>query len=246
MICRAIARQDRSLVYLSGLECGLMDFDVWDIDPSEKVRQFTKLVRSPKYRGNWVFKTHDLPPVLIGEFLEQNPQFVVINVVRDFRDVLISRLMYNRYHLPSTGMPIECEFVKNHRELSDEKLIQQFYGTREMFQWLLEWKIFAAHLVHERYVRLRYESLLTKEGLHEAITALHALHDPFVIADSARISKIVSQAAFRNSASNGTGQANRREVKTDFHRKGIAGDHKRFLNKRQSESIRILMDGEYS
>jgi len=245
-ICRAITDQGKPAGYVPGLDCGLMDFGDWDADPAGKIRQFSRLFRAPKHRGKAVFKTHDLPPALVGEFLEQNPNFHVVNVVRDFRDVLVSRVMYNRHHLPSNGRRIESRFVRNHPDLSDDELIKRFFGSREMLQWFVNWKIFAAAVPHERYIRLRYESLLTEKGLHEAISSLYVAHHATGPPDASQVSKIEAATRFRDTAAEGSGRRIRREVKSNFFRKGIAGDYRRFFGKRESEFLRILMDGEYA
>lgn len=227
--------------YISGLEESLLEFSHFGEKDDENIAKFSdnllSLANSTRSR---VFKTHDLPLKLVPLFLNQNPDFLVVNIVRDFRDVLVSRLMYNRYYLPAIGKPSESEFVENNPQFSDTEMVQQFYGTREMLEWLVQWKLFSGPVQHSRYLQLDYEQLLNTISLKVAVKSLALRLVPGELTPE-RIDEITAYSQFNKIDINLNRDREQREVKTAFCRKGIAGDHVRLLTKRQSEALKILM-----
>ena len=226
--------------YVSGLNQQMMNLDRLDEDCSERIAAFSAAVRNRILMlGANVFKTHDVPPRFFTEFLRQNENFHVVNVIRDFRDVLISRLMYNRYHLPSQSRPYESEFVAEHQDLSDQQLARQFYGTQEMLDWFAMWRVFKEPVLHERYICFTYEKLLQPDNLKSAI---RLLGEKLVggLTDK-RIEKIATETQFDSIELNKNRDRKERESKSDFCRKGVSGDFLRFLTPRQSQTLKLLM-----
>lgn len=239
--CRIIGNSQRP-TYVGGLPFGLLDFARYGSEDEEKVVNYSRRLRDPAIMLNdRVFKTHDLPPRLAPIFLEQNPDFVVINVVRDFRDILISRLMYNRYYLPTLGTATECKFVAENAHLSDIEMARQFYGTAEMLEWLANWKLFDEETEHDRYLRLRYEDLLEDGQLKRIIEKLVQLLLPSGLAQP-QIDETMAACTFENIELNARKSRKQREVKSDFCRKGVSGDHERYLTKHQSAVLKLLTE----
>lgn len=227
--------------YVSGLPQNLLDFTQFGINDEQKIAEFsTSLSSLANSTGSRVFKTHDLPLQLVPLFLDKNPGYFVVNIVRDFRDVLISRLMYNRYYLPTVGKPLECAFVESNPHLSDIELVRQFHGTREMIQWLIQWKMFNRLVHHKRYLRLEYERLLTRTCLKSAVKSLGRYLLPEQLSQS-RIDEITVTSEFNEIDINLHRDRDAPEVKTAFCRKGVAGDYAQMLTHRQSEALKILM-----
>lgn len=227
--------------YVSGLSQNLLDFTQFGIDEEQRIADFSSsLLSLSKSTGSHVFKTHDLPLQFVPLFLDRNPDFFVVNVVRDFRDVLVSRLMYNRYYLPAIGKPSECAFVEANSQLSDIDIVRQFFGTREMIQWLIQWKMFSGLVHHKRYLRFDYERLLTRPSLKCAVKSISQLLLPDELSDS-RIDEITSSSEFNKIDINLHRDREQLEVKTAFCRKGVAGDYLEMLTHRQSEALKILM-----
>lgn len=228
-------------LYVGGLKQGLMKVN--DGGPerdAEKVAEFSQVLRGHfSTSGVRVFKTHDLPPRLFQLFLEQNPDFHIINVIRDFRDVLISRLMYNRYYLPALGIPLESVFVETHTELSDLELVREFYGTAEMLDWLCMWKRFHEPVEHPRALRLRYEEMLDPARLREIVKLLGTVLVPQGLPE-AEVERVMAACQFGESELNLKKDRKQREVKSDFCRKGVAGDFERFLTPHQSQVLSVL------
>ena len=227
-------------LYVGGLKQGLLKLN--DGGPerdAERVAEFSEVLRGHIAAGVRVFKTHDLPPRLFALFLEQNPDFHIINVIRDFRDVLISRLMYNRYYLPAMGIPLECAFVETHSELSDLELVRQFYGTAEMLDWLCMWKRFSEPVQHPRCLRLQYEEMLDNARLRETVELLGGILRPEGMSE-AEIGRVIGACQFGESELNLKKDRKQREVKSDFCRKGVAGDFERFLTPHQSQVLSVL------
>jgi hypothetical protein len=240
-MCCKIFGQNQRAEYVSGLAQKLLDFSQFGIDDKTRVSGFSQVIREAGNRGvGQVYKTHDLPLRLVPEFLDQNKHFFVFNIVRDFRDVLISRLMYNRYYLPTIGVPFECSFVAENTHLPDMELIRRFYGTSEMLDWLVQWKLFSEPVAHDRYVRLQYESLLDPDELKRTVVKLGQCLVPSGLPPE-RVVEIAQASQFQEIDINLKQDRKQREVKTAFCRKGIAGDFERFLTKHQSESLKMLM-----
>ncbi len=238
-ICGKIFQGGGVVHYVPGLPHGLLDYTRHGTDDESKVEAFSDDVRTMLTQGKRVIKTHDLPPRFASQFLDQNPNFILINVIRDFRDVMISRLMYNRYHLPSIGRQIECAFVADMAHLNDVQMVQGFYGTPEMLDWLAHWRLFNEPLAHERYLVLQYEHLLHPPTLLRHVEDIgHRLLGPQFTAE--RAAEIAKNAQFNEIDINLKKDRPNDEVKTAFCRKGVAGDHKRFLTKHQSAILQIL------
>lgn len=227
--------------YVSGLSQNLLDFAQFGIDDEQRIADFSASLSSlSNLTGSQVFKTHDLPLQLVPLFLDKNPDFWVVNVVRDFRDVLVSRLMYNRYYLPAIGKPSECAFVEANPHLSDVEITRQFYGTPEMIQWMIQWKMFSGLVYHNRYLRLEYERLLNRTYRKTAVESLGQCLLSRELSER-RIEEITSTSEFNEIDINLHRDRNQREVKTAFCRKGVAGDYAQMLTHRQSEALKILM-----
>lgn len=240
MACRIIG-QPGSGVYVSGLPQKLMEISLFGQADAERVEGFSQTIREAAAVSDArVFKTHDLPLRLVPLFLEMNPHFWVFNIVRDFRDVLISRLIYSRYYLPTTGQPVECRFVEENAHLTDMELVRQFFGTKEMLDWLVQWKLFNEPLAHERYVRFEYESLLQPEQLNHAVMLAGQKLIPGGLPQE-KVLEIAAACQFREIDINLKRDRKQEEVKTAFCRKGVAGDHERFLTKSQSDTLKVLM-----
>lgn len=240
-MCCKITGQPQKAEYVSGLPQKLLDFSLFGNGDAKRVAGFSQGVKEAAMRtGSKVFKTHDLPIRLVPLFLEQNPDFWVFNIVRDFRDVMISRLMYSRYYLPTVGLPVECRFVAEHPHLTEVEMVRQFYGTKEMLDWLVQWKLFNEPVGHERYVRLEYEALLDAAELQRTV---ELLGQKLVCGglSQERVSEIAAASQFQEIDINLKQDRKQREVKTAFCRKGVAGDHERFLTKSQSDTLKLLM-----
>lgn len=240
-ICCKIMHQKGMAEYISGLQQNLLEFSLFEVKAEERIAEFSaNLISLANSTRSRVFKTHDLPLRLVPLFLKHNPDFWVFNIVRDFRDVLVSRLMYNRYYLPTIGQPLESPFVENNPQLSDTEMVQQFYGTREMFEWLVQWKLFSGPVQHSRYLQLDYEQLLNPVSLRIAVESLAVRLMPGELSTE-RLDEITASAQFNKIDINLNRDREQREVKNAFCRKGIAGDHVQLLTKRQGEALKILM-----
>jgi len=240
-MCCKIIGQSQKAEYVSGLDQKLLNFSQFGNCDAERVAGFSQGVHAAaSSSGSRVFKTHDLPLRLVPLFLEQNPDFWVFNIVRDFRDVMISRLMYSRYYLPTLGMPVECRFVAEHSHLTEIEMVRQFYGTPEMLDWLVQWKLFIEPVSHDRYVRLEYEALLEVDELHRTVELLGQKLVPGGLTPE-RVAEIAAASQFQEIDINLKQDRKQREVKTAFCRKGVSGDHERFLTKSQSDTLKLLM-----
>lgn len=240
-MCCKIFGKSESGEYVSGLPQRLMDVSLFGCGDAERVAEFSQTVRNAVLKtGLRVFKTHDLPLRLVPLFLDQNPDFWVFNIVRDFRDVMISRLMYNRYYLPTVGLPVECRFVEEQLHLTEVEMVRQFYGTKEMLDWLVQWKLFNEPVEHERYARLEYEVLLNEVELKRTVELLGQKLISGGLPPE-RVEEIAAASQFQDIEINLKRDRKQREIKTAFCRKGVAGDHERFLTKSQSDTLKILM-----
>lgn len=241
IICRGLFDWHQASAYVPGIEFGLLDVTRFDDQDEVKVEGFSKLAQEAA-RGSPVLKTHDLPVRFVTGFLERNPDFAVVNVHRDFRDVLISRIMYNRHHLPSKGRKIESKFIESHLDLGDRELVQRFLQSPEFLAWFTNWKIFAEPCSHPRYLALSYERMLSEEGLLEAVLRLRDLalldETEFTREDATELARSVTFDSF---LLNGQKQRATREIKSDFCRKGVAGDFINYLTPMQAKRIEILM-----
>jgi len=238
-ICGEVQREPIAQ-YVAGLKYNLLTSEEMS---SEQLRialtGFSSDIRSINSR---LFKSHDLPPKIVPGFLDLNPDFFVFNITRDFRDVLISRLFYNRYFLPDCGRPYESEYVATNQFCSDHDLVNGFLWTREMDDWLHSWKQFNYGVSHPRYRLFRYEELLMPAGLARAFATIAS--DLGIVLDG-EIEAIQERVKFENVEFNFHRNRTAREVKSDFCRKGVAGDYKVYLSEESSKKLCGLMGDDF-
>jgi hypothetical protein len=247
-ICQLITGQSRPALYVEGLSCGLKRFHEFGENDETAMECFITKVTLAQKRNTAcrVFKTHDLPPYFAEHFLTEKKNFLIVNVQRDFRDVLVSRLMYNRHHLPKHHNRCESAFVKKHMELDDRSLVEAFLGSSEMLQWLTDWKLFSQPCEHRRYLKFRYESMLDEQGHLEAVRHLiesMTTQGELTSFGEERIKKIVKRSCFNNTPLNRAKQrVEKEEVKDAFCRVGRSGNHLDYMTARQASMLRLLSE----
>lgn len=119
-------------------------------------------------------------------------------------------------------------------------MVRQFYGTKEMLDWLVQWKLFNEPVAHEHYVRLEYEALLDAAELQRTVQLLGQKLVSGGLSTE-RAAAIAAASNFQEIDINLKQDRKQREVKTAFCRKGVAGDYERFLTKSQSNTLKLLM-----
>lgn len=239
-IAQLLMRQELAL-YVPAIDLGLLNYTLFGESDEDRVERFSQRINSLKPISR-AFKTHDLPVYYVSRFLSLNPNFVVINVNRDFRDVLISRIHYNLFHLPSVGRELESQMLAELKDQGDREIVQRFIYTSEFLEWLVDWKMFNQPIDHPRYLALKYEDMIKPGGLPTAVEQVRQLLCEYDNEISSSITaEVCNVARFETMEQNEENRPAGVECKKSFCRKGISGDFRNYLTERQARWIEILM-----
>lgn len=171
-----------------------------------------------------IFKTHRVPIEAIALLLQEKPNLKVVNIHRDFKDVLVSHLFYIRYRWNQSQTNKRAEWIVQYDEMSDEDMINSFIGTKQYEMVLGRWASYHVPFEHERYLALQYEDMLTAyEENVEKLAAFVGVDDRDVISNA------IVKCHFSNMATDVQGRSPGEMVKYDHCRKGISGDFKNYM-----------------
>jgi hypothetical protein len=178
-----------------------------------------------------VFKSHDVSPVNWDEILKNIPELKITKITRDFKDVVISRYFYERYHIVRNDETNEKTKLRReetnkriksavNNEQDDIKAINKLCYTDLFEKWLYNWKIFNLPDTNERVFKTRYEKLFEREEIERYMKFLDA---PQHIAG--HIQKIHDYKMYYFEES----KFNLSKKEERFCRNGKIGDHKNYM-----------------
>lgn len=146
--------------YLNGSALGFKLNKLSDDGAFEKLREIiAERAEIP------IFKTHDIPSKDFDRIGEEIPQLKILTLHREFKDVLISRYFYYRYHWPenpSLGHLTEpfATLFADVAALSDKDAISCVINSEILPIWVSEWKAFEHPFQTEMGIRLSYAEMI--------------------------------------------------------------------------------------
>jgi len=146
--------------YVDGLTLGFRLAK--DSDPAALPRLAETLRQRPKIQ---VFKTHDVPSVSFDALCNAMPELRILTIRRDFKDVVVSRYFYVRYHWPTqpalgSVSGASAEYLAQIGDAPDWGALAALLGTKVLHRWACEWRAFEGGFQTPHAIRLHYASLL--------------------------------------------------------------------------------------
>lgn len=184
---------------------------------------------------NRVFKTHDLASKDFDAAASVMPNIKIITIRRDFKDVVISRFFYYRYHWPANStlglLPsyLRSYFAEIDRR-SDREAVRRLLQTRIIEIWSTEWAAFETEFSTSQGLRINFEDIAA-----EGITVLAKQLELFTgLKCDARI-PFNRQQIGETETTGRTGSAR-------FHREGRTGQYLEWFTELELKALNELGD----
>lgn len=169
------------------------------------------------YYDNHIYKTHSIAIHHALQTANQANDLRIVSVRRDFKDVFVSRMFFERYCKPRKGernAEIFRDYIAANKALDDVKFINGYLETPG-FQRLVEnWADLSVETSHPQHIRIDYEKMKNDPTAEASRLA------EFVGADLSRVAGSIQRNHFR---------ADNNEERSRFRRRGKIGDYNRFL-----------------
>ena len=205
-------------------------------------KRFEKQIKSNK--GINIFKMHYTHPKLICDLITPGDQNnFVISITRDLKDIAVSKILYIKYDKPMRSLnrlksinDMRIDFGR--KDLSDRRYINLFIGSPHFKHIVENWKMYNDGFSHPNYLLLTYEELHARR--------LYVMKKVTNFLNIYRNNKGLRQIIIENNFNSKSGRKNGDGVNSSFRRKGIVGDFKNFINKRNIEYIdKLVYDYEH-
>ena len=189
-----------------------------------------KIQRRSRLTAPTVTKMHGVHPQTICAVFPNGSRNYVLNITRDIRDTIVSRLFFARYSKVAVrnrrrrfrqGCPTPVDlFVREHAGLPDREYLNRYIEScdlRPFFTGHMTYVTFS----HPYYWRTSYEQLAEDTvGVLQGLCGFLELAIPLQ-----RVQRIVRRKSFKRKTGREPGQGSNRQ----FRRKGIVGDHRNWL-----------------
>lgn len=202
--------------WLCHLLCDILNAPKWTFAKSIPHLE-NVLKRFKNTKGNYIIKMHQVHP---NEVIDKCDK--VVSITRDVKDVIVSRAFFQNKNIQK-------------RNPNNGKIIVNSFFKREGIYVVDTWKRYNDGYEHKNYLLLKYEELKsnTKKELKKICCFLG------VVKTDNRLANIVRDNSFSKLAG---GRKPGNEASNSFHRKGIVGDWKNYINKENLEIIRKSLD----
>lgn len=209
---------------------GVSYYDMSEEDASVLTRFFTELVLLENYKvpgirivGEKSPNYRDVLPMVLKLF----PNCKIIHVVRDGRDVVISRIFHEfRFHKDRIFQKYGLKYETFDGEIPDELIIDYLSDWKNGIK-----KIRAQYIEKpNQFCEVKYEGLINE--------AHDALKNTFLFLNVKISDEIISNCLTKGDFSQfSNGRKRGEEDNKSFFRKGIVGDHKNYFKASQIEMV---------
>lgn len=207
--------------------------------PQEK---FKKEIEKEPRKGIHVFKMHFTPPKRICECIKPgDTNNFVISITRDIRDTAVSKILYLRRDKPMSVLARlrDLEEMKQefgNKDLGDKKYINLFIQTPHFKHIIKNWKLYNDGYEHPNYLFLSYEILNRRR--------LYVMKKISNFIGVKRNNRQLRRVIVRNNFQSKTGRKQGQGDNKAFRRKGIVGDYKNYINKKNLELIQQMVEDD--
>ncbi len=213
-------------------------WEFWSREREIQSEMFDEEIKKP-LKHNIVIKLHYSSPKTICDCIPKGDRNnFVISITRDIRDVAVSKILYMRYDKPMRSLSRlkdlnDMRKKFGNKKLPDRRYVNLFIKTPHFNHIVKNWKMYNDGYTHPNYLLITYEELHARRRF-----AMKKICDFLGIY---RNNKGLRQVITKNNFMSSSGRQNGKEIPSAFRRKGIVGDYKNYINKRNLERIDELL-----